>query len=479
MRLRIASLVVMVLLLAACVRVPREGEGPSVPETAPPSQLAAEPAVQEYSPIAFLDESLYVRSSELFHSPGGRMLKQTAYYAGTDRVLALVTTFNTVRLEDRAGKLYLVDTQDASQVFQLKGGKTVLGFLKAPDGSVYYHALEEGAAEDEEEQAAQEGILGREGAVDVEVVLHRLDTGGEDTTVPVERAFLESITRDGKLLLAHTSGFTPFGGLYMQGLTTRWSLYDAETAADEREFDYSPLLSPDLSVALDVVRNYDASDYENSYFALYQGTPEKPAAELRLVYSCPYYVTLAPDRWDPVVQFVDDKRVLLSRFTPSPAGEEEASVPNAKGKLTLELFDLTNHSLKVVLSDVSPHLNVLCRPGEPVFYYSSYTITGLSRAYSVCAAALDGSKVRVLAQNDIARRVRLADLDTAGGKLLVIEDYETAAGKYSLLRELALSAAPLPAPEEPEAAEEGASAEPPEGNVETGPPQIMFPCERT
>ena len=456
MRLFTASLLAIAIAFAGCVPVP-EYEPPEIPETAPQPPVSAEPAAQEYSPIAFLDESVFVRSKELFYSPSGRMLKQAAYYAGTDRVLALVTAYDTVRLEDRAGKLYLVDTQDASQVFQLKGGKTVLSFLKAPDGSAYYHALEEGTAETAEDETEQEGILKREGALDVEVVLHRLDTTGEDT-----------------------SGIAPFGGHYMRGLTTRWSLYDPETAADEREFDYSPLLSPDLSVALDVVRNYDASDYENSYFALYQGTPEQPGTELRLVYSCPYHVTLAPDRWDPVVQFVDDKRVLLSRFTPAEAvGDEEASVPNTKGKLTLELFDLTNHSLKTVLDDVSPHLNVLCRPGEPVFYFSSYTITGLNRVHSVCASAMDGSKVRVLAQNDIAGRVRMMDVDTVGGKLLVIEDYETAAGKYSLLRELALNATPLPVPEEPEAAEEGASAEPLEGNAANGPPPIMLPGERT
>jgi len=477
---RIASWAAMALLLAACVPVPRE-ETAVVPETAQPPPVSAEPAVQEYSPVAFLDESLHVRGRELFYSPNGRTLKQAAYYAGTDRVLALVTAYDTVRLEDRAGKLYLVDTQDASEVFRLKGAKTVLSFIKAPDGGVYYHALEEGTAETAGNEAEQEGLLGREGAVDVDVVLHRLDTTGEDTTVPVGRAFLESVTRGGKLLLAHVSGITPFGGYYMRGLTTRWSLYDAEVKADEREFDYKPLLSPDLSVALDVVRNYDASDYENSYFALYQGTPEQPGAELRLVYSCPYFVTLAPDRWDPVVQFVDDKRVLLSRFVPAEtSGEDEASVPNVKGKITLELFDLTNHSLKDVLSDASPHLNVLCRPGDPVFYYSSYKITGLNRVHSVCAAALDGSKVRVLAQNDIARRVRLMDLDATGGKLLVIEDYETAAGNYSLLRELALSEAPLPVPEESGAsAGEDAPAEPLEGNAEPGPPPIMMPGERT
>lgn|GEM_PF-2004531 len=480
MRLLAVSLLVVVTALAACVPVTEE-EAPAVPETAQQPPAAAKPAAQEYSPIAFLDESLYVRSSELFYSPSGRMLKQAAYFAGTERVLALVTTYDTARLEDRAGKLYLVDTQDASQVFQLKGGRTVLSFLKAPDGSVYYHALEEGTAENAEEESEQEGIVGSEAALDVEIVLHRLGTDGEDVTVPAENALLESITRDGKLLLAHTSGVTPFGGYHMRGLTSRWSLYDPETAADEREFDYLPMLSPDLTVALDVVRNYDASDYENSYFALYQGTPGQPGAELRLVYSCPYFVTLDPDRWDPVVQFVDDKRVLLSRFVPAETpGEEEASVPNARGKLTLELFDLTNHSLRKALGDVSPHLNVLCRPGEQVFYYSSYTITGLNRVHSVCAAALDGSKVRVLAQNDIARRVRLMDVDIAGGKLLAIEDYETAAGKYSLLRELALNAAaPLPAPEEPETAEESASAELLDESAEPGPPPIMLPGERT
>ena len=477
MRLLTVSLLVVAIAFAGCVPTTRE-EAPAVPETAPKPDVSAEPAVQEYSPIAFLDESLYVRSSELFYSPSGRMLKQAAYFAGTDRVLALVTTYDTARLEDRAGKIYLVDTQDASRVFQLKGGRTVLSFLKAPNGSVYYHALEEGSADSAEDEAEQEGIVGSEAALDVEIVLHRLGADGEDAVVPIQNALLESITRDGKLLLAHTSGITPFGGYHMRGLTSRWSLYDPETAANEREFDYLPMLSPDLSIALDVVRNYDASDYENSYFALYQGTPEQPGAELRLVYSCPHFVTLDPDRWDPVVQFVDGKRVLLSRFVPEATTEEEASVPNTRGKLTLELFDLTNHSLRKALSDVSPHLNVLCRPGEQVFYYSSYTITGLNRVHSVCAAALDGSKVRVLAQNDIARRVRLMDVDTAGGKLLAIEDYETAAGNYSLLRELALNAAP-PMPEEADATEESAPAATPDSSSETGPPPIMLPGERT
>jgi len=408
------------------------------------------------------------------------MLKQAAYFAGTDRVLALVTTYDAVRLEDRAGTLYLVDAQDASQVFQLKGGKKVLNFLKAPGGDTYYHALEE-VQPIEGEEAEDEVIMGREATRDVEVVLHRLDADGEDTVVPVEGATVERIAKDGKLVLAHTSGITPFRGYYMRGLTTRWTLCDEAAAKDIYEFDYSPLLSPDLTLALDVVRNYDASDYEKSYFALYQGTPEQSAAELRLVYSCPYYVTLEEEQWAPVVEFVDDDKVLLSRFTPSEEGaDEEASVPHTRGKLTLELFNLANHSLQVVLPDVSPHLDVICHPGEPVFFYSSYALVGVNRVHSVCAAALDGSKVRVLWQNDIARRIRFMDTDTMGGKLLVIEDYETGAGNYSLMRELALDATSLP---EPEKAAEDTGDEPPveplEGSSDAGPPPIMLPGEPT
>ena len=72
------------------------------------------------------------------------------------------------------------------------------------------------------------------------------------------------------------------------------------------------------------------------------------------------------------------------------------------------------------------------------------------------------------------------EVDAAGGKLLIVEDYETAAGNYSLLRELALSATPLTVPEETEDGEaEDASLEPLGGSSETGPPPIMLPGERT
>jgi len=433
-----------------------------------------------YSPVAFLDESLSVGQSELFFTPFGRMLKQAVWFGKPERVLILVTAYVSADAESLVGTMYLVSTVDVSATFQLKEKARVLSFKQSPDGTVYYHAVEEIAREPASEGQEEDVLVKRHAPVSAEVVVHRLGLDGVDSVLEPKNTLVEGILPDGKLLLAEISGLTPFRGGYVRGITSRWILREPPSADVLYEFDYMPLLAGDLSIALEVVREYDTSDYSKSYFAIYEGAVGSASRELRLVFSCPYFITLEEERWEPVAAFLDDTSLLVSRFLPLKVagGDEESgqAVPNTQGRLSLERFDLKKHQLRPLLEDVSARLAVLCEPGSPVFFYRSTERQDAGVAHRVWVVAADGSRARMLSENTLARKVELADCDFPAGSLLLVEHYETATGNYSTLRELRLSEerSGLPEGESPEGQAEdrqpGTDEQAPEEQGEAPPP---------
>ncbi len=477
----------MCLLAVSCMK-PKPKQLDAAPQAPPPSLEAKTPLEpKEYSPVAFLDESLYAVGRELFYSPDGRMIKQAAYFGGTGKVLTLVTDYDLVRAADCAGPLYLVNAEDAADVMQLKGSAQVLGFIKEPVGGFYYHAVKEGERDAPPEEGGAGQVVQHSPIINTKVIPHHLTTEGQDTALEMENKFIDGVLPDGKLLLAHVVDLTQFDGGYIRGLATKWTVHDPAVKKDVHSFDFSPMLAPDLSAALEVVRYYDSANYADSYFALYQGAVGAPSAQLKLVYSCPYFITLTSERWRPPAEFIDAKRVLVGRFAPADSTSGEANaVPNSRGSLTLESFDVTTHRLRTLVKDVPPYIRVFTQMGAPVFFYVSYQIPELIRRHSIWAAAVDGTKARRLVENTAARRVRIMDVDFKSGKLLVVEDYETSSGSYSLLREFKLSAA-APPPEPPSGKEEPPEgtpapqqgAQPPESEGEQGPPPISLPGTKT
>lgn len=486
-------LLLMLMLIALCLAAsgclkPKPKQQDAAPQTPPPPTEAKVPAeVKEFSPVAFLDESLYAVGRELFFSPDGRMIKQAAYFGGSGKVLALVTNYDLARADDCAGTLYLVNTDDASDVMQLKGAAVVLSFIKEPAGGVYFHAVREG------ERAAplEEGVAGQvvehSPIVNTKAIPHHLTAEGKDTALEMENKFIDWVMPDGKLVLAHVVDVTPFAGGYIRGIATKWTVYDPAEKKELHSFDFAPLLAPDLSTSLEVVRFYDASKYEDSYFALYQGAVGTPSAQMKLVYSCPYFITLTTERWAPPAVFIDAKRVLVGRFSPASSGTGEAgAIPNSRGTLTLESFDVETQRLRTLVKDVPPYIKVFTQLDAPVFFYTSNQLPERIRRHSIWSAATDGTKARKLAENTSARRVRIMDVDYSSGKLLVAEDYETSSGSYSLLREYRLTTK-APPPEPPSGKEEPPAgtpapqqgAPPPASEGALGPPPISMPGTST
>ena len=478
--------ITMCLLAGGCIKPkPKPTAAPQTPPLSLEAKAPVEP--KEFSPVAFLDESLYASGRELFFSPDGRMIKQAAYFGGTEKVLALVTDYDLARTQDCAGPLYLVNTDDASDVMQLKGASAVLSFTNEPTGGVYYHEVKEGERDVPPEEGSEGQVVQHSPIVNTKAIPHHLTVEGQDTALEMENKFVDYVLPDGKLLLAHVVDLTPFAGGFIRGLATKWAVYDPAAKKELHSFDFAPLLDPALTTSLEVVRYYDSANYGDSYFALYQGTPGTPSAQLKLVFSCPYFITLTSERWMPPAEFIDAKHVLVGRFDPADAvAGEQGAVPNSRGTLTLESFDVTTHRLRTLVKDVPPYIRVFTQMDAPVFFYVSYQIPELVRRHSIWSAAADGTKARKLAENTTARRVRIMDVDYKSGRLLVVEDYETSSGSYSLLREYKLSTA-APPPEPPSGKEEPLSgapapqqgAQPPASEGAEGPPPISLPGANT
>jgi hypothetical protein len=476
-------IIAAILLLGGCLK-PKAKPQTAAPAN-PPAVKEQKTPVQpkEFSPAAFLDESMYPVSSEKFFSPNGRMIKEAAYFGGTGKILALVTNFDLMRTDDSAGPLYLVDSEDAADVMQLKGANEVLNFVKEPTGGIYYHEVKQGEREAPPDAKAGGEVVPHSPVINSKVIPHYLNANGDDTVLDMENVFVDEVLPDGKLMLSQVVDLTAWAGGYVRGTTKKWSVYDPAQKKELHAFDYLPMLAPDLSTSFEVVRYYDAADYGKSFFALYEGALNVPSEQLKLVYSCPYYVTLTAERWWPAAQFIDAKHVLVSRFTPLEApGVEQGAVPYNKGTLTLERLDVTTHQLRTLVTDVPPYIALYTQLDAPVFFYVSHQLADMGRKHNIWAAATDGTKARKLVENGVARRVRIMDVDFKAGKMLVSEDYETTAGSYSLLREYYLSVTPPP-PEPPSVKEEplpGKEApKPAEGaGANEGPPPISMPGEK-
>jgi hypothetical protein len=478
--LRTTCLWTLALALTAVVTAcPQREQKPAVEP--PPEKradlgekVASPPAL---SPVAFLDESFAAVSRELFFSADGNMVKEAAYFGGSGRALFLSVPFDLERTDERAGPLYLVNTTDVTQTFQLKDAELVLNFAAAKSGGYIYHKLLEQVSPSAEEEE-QKSLVPHEPSVGYTLQARLLKTDGSDAPLLEENMMVGDSFADGRLLAGRIVGVTPFLGHYGVGEPRAWTLYSPEGEA-QLEFDYKPLLSPDCTIALDVVRHYDTGNYEESVFAIYSGEPGKSVADLSLLFSSPYFITLEEERWNPIAAFIGPSTMLVSRFV--PVQSEGSVVPNTSGRLTLEKLDVGTRVTSVLMQLASPHISILMPPDSPVVFWLSRKPGTGERSFTLGVTAIDGSKQRVLAESLSAQRVELAGVDFASGRLLVVEHYSTGSG-YSVMKEFVLSdAAPAPANvEEPD----GSTGESPASGQDlpepaTGPPPITVPLKGT
>jgi len=473
--------------------------------TTPPSSAADDkttesgppPAAPRFSAPAFLDRSLYVLDRELSSTRSGKMLRDALYFPTPARVLLFISDFDTVIPERRAGGLYLVLADDPTTTYALKGEAEVLSLHRAPDErEVYFEVLqklEAAVPEQPGEDAAQGGQS--DGAPlapdDYAMKLHRLTSAGKDEDLALENVQVMQVLPGGKLVLGEVRDITHFAGTYFVSLGDAYKLYDVRRQKDVRGFDYQPLVSPELDRALRVVTNYDPSNYEDCFFAVYAGSCKELMEELEPILICPMFLTFTEERWQPVVQFARENELLLSRFAEDTDSTQTSTrLPYTTGKLSLGMFDLRTREFTPVIPAASPYLRVFYIPDESVFFYAYYDLVGEVRRYRVIASSIDGTTTRELYVRDGAERLSLTDVDIGGGSLLLVESCVEADGGYSLLRELRLTKEPPPpagAEVEPvEEAEAAAPAEAGEDSRHTAPsfeeapslPRLDLPLDR-
>jgi len=454
--------------VAACPRQPQVSSFEPPPEKR--GDLGLEPADSSgLSPVAFLDESFVVTSRELLYSAEGRMVKYAGYYGSPGRVLFLSVPFDLERTEERAGPLYLVNAEDISEIFQLKDADLVLDVKSAAFGGFIYHKLTEQAPVAEGDQKS---LVPHDPSAEYSLQAHLLQLDGTDVPLLEDNMIVADSFADGRLLAGRIVGVTPFHGHFGIGQPRGWALFSPRGEA-EVEFDYKPLLSPDCKVALDVVRHYDAEDYSTSVFALYSGEPGASVSALTLLYSCPYFITLEEQRWNPVAVFIGPSTLLVSRFVPVSTGS--TAVPNTSGHLTLDRLETDTRAASVLMQVASPHFSVLAPVNSPVFLWLSRGGPEQQFTYSLGATAVDGSKQRVLARGLSGQALQLAGIDFASGRLLLIEQNATGGG-YSVIREFMLAESP-PAPPGGEEQEESPGVEEEPAEAASGPPPITVPLK--
>lgn len=477
--LRTTCLCTLALALAATVtacpqRAQRPSAEPPLEKRADLGEEAASPPA--LSPVAFLDESFAAVSRELFFSAEGKMVKSADYYGGSSRVLFLSVPFDLERTDERAGPLYLVDTADVTQAYQLKDAELVLSLAAAKFGGFIYHKLSEQVSPSAEEEE-QKSLVPHEPSVGYTFQARLLKADGSDSSLLEEDMMIADSFTGGRLLAGKIVGVTPFLGRYGVGEPRAWTLFGPDGEA-QVEFDYRPLLSPDCTIALDVVRHYDTESYEESTFAIYSGEAGKSVVGLSLLFSSPYFITLEEERWNPLAAFIGPSTMLVSRFT--PVASEGSVVPNTSGRLTLEKLDIGTRVASVLMQVSSPHISILVPPDPPVFFWLTRSPGTGERSFTLGVTAIDGSKQRVLAKGLTAQHIELAGVDFAAGRLLVIEQHAT--GSYSVMREFVLTDA-LAEPSEAEMPEESADESTSSGQnseeLATGPPPITVPLRGT
>ncbi len=427
-------------MLFSCVSANDVGElGNGTVKTASENSSAQLVGEAKYSALAFLDKSIpFTKKSEVFTTEG-RIAKSAYFYPDTDSLLIFITNsaIDVGKEVIFGGEIVLYSLKGSERTFGLKGELDVIGARSSVNSrEVYLSAVEKTTRTigNGRQESGATATLG--------VQPYLLEENGKLIRMSLTNIFITAVVGRDKLVARQVKHVNRKGAGYELEFGS-YLLIDSTSHKPLVRFDFEPQLSADASFALHIEQNYDPSNYENSFFSvsyLDLTSNGKTMDEFRekTLYRTGFFLTLEEQRWNPQAVILNGNRILLTTFEPARATDEV--IPNASGKVNLEIIDVKRKGFqrRTIMEDVSPYIWLYPMQNEPVFFMVWKANSAGSKRVYLDAVSIDGKHIRRIYESAEAELLEVADFDVSKGSIVLIEHIK-GANPYSSVIVLSLS----------------------------------------